>query len=368
MRFPQRLLARVCLLAACLCGFEALAQQLTVAKLVDFIKSAIQQKNADKDVAIFLAKIRLSEKLAPSVVEDLQAAGIGPKTAAALVTLVTQSAALPAPPPKVVTVAPKPAGPPEPSEEEQKQVLQETREYALNYVKSLPNFLCLQLTRRSVDTHFQPGSEGSWSPADRLVEQLTFYEQKEKYTPIQQNETALIGKTWESLGGSISRGDFGSLLGQIFDPNSNTEFRWLRWGTIRGQLTHVYQYRVDQEHSQETVDYMNQQKTTPAYHGLVYVQKGLNVVVRLTIHPDIAPDFPVQDVDQMVDYDFQDIGGQQYLLPSVSTLQMRDGHVASRNEIEWRKYQKYSANTTITFEAGDDKPAADDKKEQPPVR
>jgi hypothetical protein len=46
---------------------------------------------------------------------------------------------------------------------------------------------------------------------------------------------------------------------------------------------------------------------------------------------------------------------------------MRDGHVAWRNEIEWRQYRKYSADTTLTFDTGDDKPLSDDKtKEQAP--
>jgi hypothetical protein len=46
-------------------------------------------------------------------------------------------------------------------------------------------------------------------------------------------------------------------------------------------------------------------------------------------------------------------------------VQMRDGHIASMNEIEWRQYRKYSADTSITFDTSDDAPLSDDKtKEQ----
>lgn len=360
----QRAIAVVCLVAVF--GFLALAQQsLTVAKLVEAVRSSIQLKNPDKDVALYIAKIKLSERLSPNVVEELQSAGAGPKTVAALTLLVTQSATLSPAPPKMVMTAPQPTGPREPSEPEKKQALQEARDFALSYVKSLPDFLCLQVTRRSVDPHFQIGSEGSWSPEDRIVEKLTFFDHKEGYELIQHNDNSLVGKSWETLGGSISRGEWATLLAEIFEPATNTDFHWLRWGTLRGQLTHVYQYRVEQQNSQETISYQNEQKITAGFHGNVYVQKGANAVLRITVVPDIPASFPVQDVDQTVDYDYQKIGNETHLLPLRSQVQMRDGHIASRNEIEWRQYRKYSADTSITFDTTDDKPLSDDKtKEQ----
>jgi len=244
----------VCLLTAFLFGFVtsarlALAQQtMTVAKLEEFIKSSIQQKLNDKDVALYTAKIKMSEKLSPKVVEDLQSAGAGPKTVAALTLLVTQSATLSAAPPKMVMTTQQPTGPPPPSDAEKKRILEDTREWALNYVKSLPDFLCMEVTRRSVDPHFEIGSEGSWSPQDRLIEKLTYFDHKENYELLQHNDTALIGKTWETLGGSISRGEWATLLAQIFEPSTNTDFHWLRWGTLRGHLTDVYQYTVEQQY------------------------------------------------------------------------------------------------------------------------
>ena len=365
----------VCLLTALLIGFVtssrlALAQQtLTVAKLEEFIKSSIQQKLNDRDVANFAAKIKMSERLSPKVVEDLQSAGAGPKTVAALTLLVTQSATLSAAPAKMVMTTQQPSGPPAPSDADKKRILEDTREWALNYVKSLPDFLCMEVTRRSVDAHFEIGSEGSWTPQDRLIEKLTYFDHKENYELLQHNDTALIGKTWETLGGSISRGEWATLLGDIFTPSTNTGFHWVRWGTLRGHLTDVYEYTVEQQYSQETIGYgdpPNNQKITAGFHGLLYVQNSpANVVLRLTVIPDIPPSFPVQDVDQTVDYDYQDIGTERFLLPLHSQVKMRNGHIASMNEIEWRQYRKYSADTSITFDTTDDKPLpADNTKEQ----
>ncbi len=370
MRFSlQKVTARVCLLTVFLFGFAAFAQQsMTVAQLVAFIKSSIERKNTDKEVSEFLATVRMKERLYPNVVEELQSAGAGPKTVAALSALITKSASLGAEPAKMVMATPKATGPKEPLDAEKKQVLEDTREFALNYVKSLPDFLCVQDTRRSVDMHFEVGSEGSWTPQDRIIEKLSFFDHKENYEMMQHNDTATIGKTWENLGGSFSRGEWATVLAEIFEPTSNAEFHWVRWGNIRGNLTHVYEYRIEQEFSQETISYQNTQKITAGFHGLVYVQKGTDVVLRITVVPEIPPSFPVQDVDQVVDYDYQQIGDQTHLLPIRSQVQMRDGHIASRNEITWKNYRKYSADTKIIFDAADDKPLGDDKTKEQPVK
>ena len=69
----------------CVCALASLAQQqLTVDKLLEFITSSISQKMPDKDVAGFLASVKLTEKLSPRTIEDLQGKGAGPKTVAAL--------------------------------------------------------------------------------------------------------------------------------------------------------------------------------------------------------------------------------------------------------------------------------------------
>jgi hypothetical protein len=44
---------------------------------------------------------------------------------------------------------------------------------------------------------------------------------------------------------------------------------------------------------------------------------------------------------------------------------MRDGHVGNRNDIQWRAYQKYSADATLTFEDSDTTPASGDQNKQP---
>jgi hypothetical protein len=365
MRFTS-LRVSVCAAALLLLAIGVQAQQtLTVARLIEFVKSSVQEKNSDKDVAKFLESIKLSERLTPQAVEDLQSDGAGPKTVAALIQMVNQTESLKPAPAKIVMTAPTPTGPREPSEAEKQKALDEVTSFSRDYVKTLPDFICKQVTWRSVDLHYEPGTEGSWSPYDRLIEKLTFFDHKENYVLTQRNDTATIGKTWESIGGSISRGEWATVLAEIFDPTTHTDFHWTRWGNLRGNLTHVFQYRVEQKYSHETVAF-EKQEITAGFHGLVYVEQGDNIPLRITVAPDIPPDFPVQDVNQSVDYDTQKIGDESFLLPLKSQVTMRNGHFGSKNDIEWRQYQKYSAGATITFDTADDKPLPDDKtKEQP---
>src|SRR5580693_3864788 len=92
----SRLLA--CFLAA---GCLAMGQntRMSVDKLIAFVQSSEkiikeQKTMTDKQLADFLSKVKLTEKLEPRVVEDLQALGLGPLTTRALEKLRLESQSL----------------------------------------------------------------------------------------------------------------------------------------------------------------------------------------------------------------------------------------------------------------------------------
>lgn len=335
-------------------------QQITVEKLLEFVNSSITTKVQDKDVAAYLAGVKLSEKLDPRTVEELRSKGAGPKTVMALNNLASASAGLPAPAPRAA--APKPRVRPAPPYEEQEKIIEQVREYALNYAMTLPDFICLQVTRRYVDPHYKPGAEGSWSPSDRLAEKLTYFDQKEKYEAISHNDQSLYGKQADQFGGALSRGDFGTVLREIFDPSSDAEFHWERWGNLDNKhWFHVYTYSIDQAHSHETISHDNTETVTAAFHGEVFVQEGANVIWRITVEPTPPATFPVQDIHQVLDYRSVDLSGQSFMLPVNGTVIMRADGRGSKNEIDFRSYRKYAADATIKFDDADS-----DKDPDPP--
>src|SRR3954454_17766609 len=138
--------------------------EMNVQQLVDFIRSELAlRQHSDKQVAAYVKKIKLSEKLTDKTILDLQAQGAEPKTVAALQELRDQAAAL-KPPSHESTYSPAtvpdntatggeatirlnskaPVIPP-PDSVHQEQMLSQIKDYALNYTKNLPNFICVEV-------------------------------------------------------------------------------------------------------------------------------------------------------------------------------------------------------------------------------
>ena len=341
----------------------AAAQNISVEMLKQFIHSAVERKQPDKQVAQTLQHMKLSEKLTDETIEELQSFGAGPKTVAALKGLetVTANLAAPAAPPPPKETKPIPP----PPYEEQQKLLNVVREYALNFSKSLPDYICTQMTRRFYD----PTGKENWRRADEIATKLTYFEQKEKYQVMLYNG-APTEKTMDKLGGTTSQGEFGSLLKGVFEPKTSAEFHWERWGMLRGHLCHVYKYTVDQEHSEWSIyDGEAKQSVVPAYEGEVFVDVNTNQVLRVSLDSvNIPADFRVRVAKSVLDYDYQTISGQKFLLPMKLTTRLDDNrHYLSRNDVEFHNYRKFSADTVLTFDLDAPAPLDDAKTKEQPV-
>jgi hypothetical protein len=335
----------------------------TVEKLVEFIRSSITLKQPDSEVAKFLRKQTLTEKLDDVTIEELQGMGAGPKTVEALNELRDQTRNLPAPAAKAPVLPQEtPAQPPPPSDEEQKKIIEAARDYALNYTKGLPNYLCTQVTRRFVD----PTGTESWIGQDTLTARLSYVDKHENYKLVLVNNKAVTGDMpLEAVGGATSTGEFASMLYEIFDPATETQFWWDHWAKLRGNVAYVFAYRVSKERSKWHVTYQKSEDIVPAYHGLVYIDMNTGVVLRLVMKPDVPASFPIQDVSDTLDYDLASIGSNQYFLPLRAEVRMREGKFLSKNEVEFRLYRRFTAEAQITFDTPD--PLPDEKSKEEPV-
>src|SRR5437867_4281066 len=139
-------------------------------------------------------------------------------------------------------------GPPPPpalAPVEQTRLIEQAREQALEYTERLPNFICVQIIRRSVDF---TGAR-NWQPMDVIQVRLAYNEHKENYKVISVNEQ-ITDRSYDSLGGATSTGEFGSLLAILFEPRTQTKFDYLGPDRLRGRQVQVYEYNVAQERSQ----------------------------------------------------------------------------------------------------------------------
>lgn len=360
-----RLLAAV--FAVCL---TASGQTMSLEKMVTFLKSSQDflkdGRMSDRELARYLEKINLTERLDDREIEDLQGTlSLGPKTVEALHQLRDRTKSLAAA--KPLTVEPKAAPIPPPSSEEQAAIIDHVREYALNYSKELPDFICTQVTRRFAaprpGTKYggPAGSSPSWHALDTLTIKLSYFEQKEDYKLILVNNT-ITKQDYHTLGGATSTGDFGSMMKDIFEPGTEAHFEWDHWGTLRGRRVMAFSYHVAQSHSQWHVTYERTMDIVPAYKGLIYVDEKTHDIMRVTLGAEEIPaTFPIKIADTILDYDFQDISGHTFLLPLKATTTMAADDYMTKNDAEFRIYRKYSADSAISFDAETPPPLPEDK-------
>jgi len=358
-------------------SLAATAQTLSVRELVSFLQSSEQLikegKQTDGEVAKYLAKVRLTERLDDRIIEDMQGLGIGAKTLQALQALRDRTKDLMEAKPIAPQAPPAPIPPP--SSEEQAAIIADVREYALNYSKNLPDFICTQVTRRYAAP--MPGtrwggssmSEPRWQAEDVLQIRLSYSLQTgEKYLVVLANNT-IVNKDYSQMGGSKSFGEFGSMLREIFEPSTEARFEWDHWGTLRGKRVMAFAYHVSQSRSQYRLVVEDAKLSIiTAYHGLVEVDPDTHVVMRVTtIAENIPPDFPIRKAEDVLDYDFQDLSGHTFLLPLKSQVLMSGGDALQRLDEEFRLYRKYSADAEIKYDADPLPPLPDDKTKETPT-
>jgi len=358
-------------------SLAACAETLTVAKLLQFLESSqplIQQgKMTDKELAGFLVRVKLSERLDGRTLEDIEGRlNLGAKTVQALEKLRDESASFTTAVPLAAPVKPKPIPPP--SSVEQAAVIDDVREYALNYSRSLPDFVCTQVTRRYAapppGTRYggPVGSDPRWMSIDTLQIRLSFFEQKEQYTVVLIG-SKVVNQDYQKVGGSKSFGEFGSMLQQIFERSTEAHFEWDHWGTLRGQRVMAFQYHVRLDRSKYQLVVDDRDSIRVAYHGLVEVHPKTHVVLRVTTEAeDVPPEFPIKAAKDVLDYDYTELSGHTFLLPLKAQVLMKGAEAWQRLDEEFRIYRKYSAESDIKFDTEPIAPLPDDKtKEQPAV-
>src|SRR5579872_4898046 len=351
-------------------SLAASAQSLSIQQLRSFLQSSVKMKQSDKDVAGYLAHAKLSEKLDDRTVEDLQSLGIGPKTLAALRNLREQSQGLATAAPAEPEAKPRPIPPP--SAEEQAAVIAEVREYATNYSKSLPDFICTQVTRRYIAAspggryggHL--GDDPSWHLNDTLTIRLSYFEQKENYKLILVNNT-VTQEDYRKVGGATSTGEFGSMLRDVFDRETEAHIEWDHWATLRGRRAMAFAYHVAQKNAHWELLYENSLHLFPAYSGIVYVDKETHQVLRLTlVSENIPADFPIRQAETVLDYDYQNISDHPFLLPLKAENRMRTSDVLTRNDVEFRLYNKFSTESEIKYDTPEPLPDSETKEQPAP--
>jgi hypothetical protein len=363
MRFRLRIL---CLLVAGVLAAQAQTQKMNLDELRQMISSSLALKHDDKKIAEYLKHVQLTERLTDPMIEQYMAMGAGAKTVHELQVLrdatakqfptKTEAAAVSAggagaDQPQMTLGTKHEYKPiPPPDSVKQQQILDLFREYALNYTKSMPNFICLEVMDRFV---YVPRVDREMK-IDRLEAQLSYTDGQEHYHMLAQNGKETFSDMDKIQGGSVSSGEFASMMSEIFEPHSEAEFEWDHWGTLRDQRVAVFRYHIDSGHSVFTIRFDNTQRIVTAYKGLIYGDPVTGIITRITFEAvDIPAGFPVRTATDVLDYGEVQISGNPFILPLKADLKMSAqvsrGEQKDHNEIAFKLYRKFGADSTISF-------------------
>jgi VWFA-related protein len=247
----------------------------------------------------------------------------------------------------VITALPAGAVPP-PAADELDAIVAGARKRAVDYSKSLPNFICVEVTNRSVD---QAGN-GKWKHRDSIAELLTYHNNQETRTTLEVNgKRSSLTRAEMNANWPTSIGEFGGLLNLVFAPSSKTHFEWKEAGTLgdgSGTLQ-VLSYRVAHENATIDLNEGNNSSIGVGFHGLVYIDAATSGIRRITVEADDLPrTFSMHAAAMTVDYDFVFIASRDYLLPVRSTVSLqRHRRQIELNEIAFRNYRRFASRAKI---------------------
>jgi hypothetical protein len=352
--------------------------QMNVEQLADFVRSELAlQQHSDKQIAAYVKKIKLTEKLTDKTILDLEAQKAGPKTVQALQELRDETASL-KPPTHDSTYSPatvpdttvtgdtaatarlnvKAPPIPPPDSVRQQKMLDLMKQYALSYTQNLPNFICVEVIRRYID----PNAGDHYRSIGNILAKVSYNQGRENYKVYsvngQYSEVSL--EQAASSGGAISNGEFGSMMRELFEDKSAAEFGWDHWATLRGRRMAVFNYFIDSGHSNYSISYgsgAGEQRIVTAYKGLIYADENTGEISRIKlVAVDIPHSFPVSEAAEILDYDLVEISGQQYVCPLMAKVYLTAGRDKTKNEIEFRSYRKFGTETNITYDMNPNAP------------
>jgi hypothetical protein len=317
----------------------------SVAELVAAVRSGLAAKRGDAEIAASVQSTRLTERLDDAAIEQLESEGAGPRTVEQLEWLREDSGELPAP-----AALPLFDAPPGLSAEEQALLLGKARAAALAYTANLPNFLCTESVQRHGRVNGKP-----WRLHDSFTVDVSYSTAKGEAYKLLTINGKPTRKSLKDVGGFQSDGEFGSLLREVFRPQSAARIQWERWGNLRGRRVAVFTYHIDRRRSHYQVaangGLFRRYRLTTGMTGRVYIDPDSARTMRFSAGDDGLPaQWPIRETSSVVDYDFAEVAGESFLLPKrvAWRIVLPDGQ--RRNVMEFGNYRRFSSDTTVTFE------------------
>ena len=252
-------------------------------------------------------------------------------------------------PPREASSRPAPRLHPDP-------VIARAMEANQEFSHTLPNFICTQLMERARS----PNLGKKWDEDEPVEAEVLVIDDQETYQNIKIGGEPYNGRMMDIVG-TRSSGEYGTVLWNLFAPETKAKFRSAGEETIRNREALVYTFHVEQPRSHWRI-HANNWAVTPGYSGRVWIEKGTGRALRIEKEAlQLPSDYPMRSAELEMDFDDVEIGGQTYLLPvEAGHLSCRNGGATCiRNRITWSHHRRFDAvssvfNTDSTVDFGDE--------------
>jgi len=389
-----------------LAAFPALAaKRLTEAQLEQSLTAAAAKHQPDSEIAKQISAATLTERITQASFTRMTA-HFAPTSQAflALRLLADQSEFLPLP-------AAETASDPAPDSNTQARILDAARNYVSQSLPRLPNFLATRTINHYDDTP-HPVTPGAWPTRAGFhlvgVSRGEISVGREREDQPAAQDTAV----WKAGFGLVSGGEFGSALGMILTDAQNGAMNWSHWERTPSGTLAVFNYTVpapashfeilssfQREVDIEAVrgpanargisgvamqpnvssDNVAVVKSTPAYHGAIWVNPADGVIYRVTMEADSFKDTPYNRAAMLVEYGPVEISGSSFVCPvrslalsqTTATAETTAEGTATEwlNETLFTGYHRFASTARMVEQAASEPespPPAEPATEPPP--
>ncbi len=220
--------------------------------------------------------------------------------------------------------------------------------FALSYRYLLPDFIVQQ----------KMTSEGSFSKTV-ITAQVTFEKGLEHYSHVAiDGRSAPVSSITENLPNSLgfsSTGEFGPALANLFQVPGATQFKFLKFFSLRGIPVAIYSFNVPAEkNSFWTIRFPDGRKLRPGFRGQVWLEKQTGYLLREEMEPvNLPPGTDMTSAKTAIDYAMTPVGDAgTFLLPvksesTVCNLGMLGMGACTTNTLVFHNYRKFGATTRV---------------------
>ncbi len=245
---------------------------------------------------------------------------------------------------------------------DQAAALQSVCEFSLSLRQKLPDVICDQETKR-----YREGAMGDVLERDTITAKVRYEGGHEQYSQIAIDGRPVTSSVVESSG-AWSEGEFATGLRTIFLPQALTDFKFTKQEKLRSREVLVFDFKVDRKNNRSW--YLRASSggmSFPGYRGRIWIDQSTLKIVRFERKlSDVENDFPIQQVNTVIDYADVDLAdGSSFVLPVQAvnvTCPTETSKDCWHNQLNFKHWQKFATRTRILASEGESSPSAPSAK------